>query len=204
MYIYMYIIFFFNVVVTTVFRLLLYIIHCVSLFVRILFFLMLLLFPFFFRYVWAGKLVRGAYMVSERERAKEQGYESPVFDVSVFFDSIRVSYRNNNQKNKFSQMLSMFFNAGTSSRGWMLFRSSGWWPPKVRTRHKFDECMGSSGSIEFIDIQTLLLLQQLPALLTTTCVVIIDFTPHPHMGSSAQQEALLSPSLSHIYTSRFL
>lgn len=34
------------------------------------------------RYVWAGKLVRGAYMVSERERAKEEGYESPVFDVS--------------------------------------------------------------------------------------------------------------------------
>ncbi|CAB1102775.1 unnamed protein product [Ectocarpus sp. CCAP 1310/34] len=31
-------------------------------------------------YVWAGKLVRGAYMVSERERAKEEGYESPVFD----------------------------------------------------------------------------------------------------------------------------
>ncbi|CAM9168705.1 unnamed protein product [Ectocarpus sp. 12 AP-2014] len=31
-------------------------------------------------YVWAGKLVRGAYMVSERERAKDEGYESPVFD----------------------------------------------------------------------------------------------------------------------------
>ncbi|CAM9685874.1 unnamed protein product, partial [Scytosiphon promiscuus] len=31
-------------------------------------------------YVWAGKLVRGAYMVSERERAEEEGYESPVFD----------------------------------------------------------------------------------------------------------------------------
>ncbi|CAN0086643.1 unnamed protein product [Pylaiella littoralis] len=31
-------------------------------------------------YVWAGKLVRGAYMVSERERANEEGYESPVFD----------------------------------------------------------------------------------------------------------------------------
>lgn len=35
------------------------------------------------RYVWAGKLVRGAYMVSEREKAKEEGYESPVYEVSV-------------------------------------------------------------------------------------------------------------------------
>lgn len=35
------------------------------------------------RYVWAGKLVRGAYMVSERERAKVGGYESPVFEVSL-------------------------------------------------------------------------------------------------------------------------
>ncbi|CAM9371488.1 unnamed protein product [Laminaria digitata] len=31
-------------------------------------------------YVWAGKLVRGAYMVSEREKAKEEGYESPVYE----------------------------------------------------------------------------------------------------------------------------
>lgn len=37
----------------------------------------------FFRYVWAGKLVRGAYMVSEREKAKEEGYESPVYEVGV-------------------------------------------------------------------------------------------------------------------------
>lgn len=35
------------------------------------------------RYVWAGKLVRGAYMVSEREKAEEEGYESPVFEVRV-------------------------------------------------------------------------------------------------------------------------
>ncbi|CAM9487469.1 unnamed protein product [Ascophyllum nodosum] len=31
-------------------------------------------------YHWAGKLVRGAYMISERQRAAKEGYDSPVFD----------------------------------------------------------------------------------------------------------------------------
>ncbi|CAM9383598.1 unnamed protein product [Choristocarpus tenellus] len=33
-----------------------------------------------YRYIWAGKLVRGAYMHSERLRAMEGGYESPIFE----------------------------------------------------------------------------------------------------------------------------
>ena len=31
-------------------------------------------------YFFAGKLVRGAYMVAERERAAKMGYDSPIHD----------------------------------------------------------------------------------------------------------------------------
>lgn len=41
-------------------------------------------------YVWAGKLVRGAYMVSERKRACQEGREPPVFEVRAAEDIPRL------------------------------------------------------------------------------------------------------------------